>query len=258
MNILPKEYKNAINLEHGSIKMQSRVLFVVILLLDLLVSFNPYASSDFSPLMDYLSSGDVDYTGPMAIPVTDANIIYILTVVALEMLCAMIVGIFSGVMARKVDVSKDLTAETGVGKITVRKCIVWILFVLLMTIPFVLSAVYMLIPTLFILPGIVMLPAVYLNGDVNIFKSVGRTVSLLRRNYFKTINVIILIYLTYYVINFICNMVIYQLSSPAAFVISAFIEAWCWTALGRFAAARYGVLRYMKGANPLQTPNVGQ
>jgi len=255
MNILPQEFKNAINLEYGKAKMSSRILFVVILILDLLVSFNPYSNSDFTPLLNYFYNEPLDYTAPATIPLSSGNVIYLVTTLAFELVCAMAVGIFSGVQASKYDVARSMVGEAGVGKVTVGKCIIWILFVLLFSVPFMISFVYMLIPTIFIMPAVIMLPSVYLNGNTNIFKSIGRCVWLMRRAYLKTMHVIVLIYLSYYIINLISNLLIYQLSSPAAIVISGFAEAWCWTALGRFAAQRYGFLRLMKGANPLGTSN---
>ena len=258
MNIVPPDFKYAMNLEYGRFKWHSRILFLVIVVLNLLVNFNPYSSSDFTAFLDYLYSPELDYMAPEAIPITDGNIIYLLSIIGLNMLMAMIVGIFSGVLANKYDVTKDMVGEKKVNKIPLRKCIVWILFVILFTIPMVLSIVYSFIIMIFLMPGIVMLPSVYLNGDVNVFKSIGRTVRLLRRGYLKTLNVVILIYLSYYILNLLSMMLIYGLSSTAAYVLSAFAAGWCWTALGRYTASRYCVLKYMKGANPFQTPNLGQ
>ena len=255
MNIIPLDFKNAVNLEHGSYVWPSRILFLVLLLLNLAFNFNPYASSDFNPLINYLYSGTEDYSETLNLPVTDGNIIFLLTLLALGIVTVIIVGIFSSHYANRLFISKIGNVDKIKDRIPFRKYIVWTIFVILAAVPFAFSVAYSFILVIVAMPVMVLLPSFYLNDDCNIFRSIGRTIRHLRRSYLRTMNVIILIYLSYYLIDIVSTMLIYQFSSPAAYVISSFAAAWCWTALGRYAGARYSVLKYMKGASPFQTPH---
>lgn len=255
MNIIPLDFKNAINLEHGSYTWPSRILFLVLLLLNLAFNFNPYASNDFTGLIEYLYSGYDESPESFTVPLTQGNIIYALSLIVLGIITVIIVGIFSGHYANRLFISKIGNVDNIKDSIPVKKHIGWIIFVILATVPFIFSAAYSFIVTIIALPVLVLLPSFYLNDDCNIFRSIGRCIRNLRRAYLRTMNVIILIYLSYYLIDILSSLLIYQFSSTAAYVISSFAAAWCWTALGRYAGARYSVLKYMKGANPFQTPH---
>jgi hypothetical protein len=254
MNIIPIEYKQAMNIEHGDVKWPCRFLFAFLFILNMAVNFNPYASSDFDALINYVYNGTEDLTSIYDLPITQGNIIYLVTISASVIITVFVYGIISAVLAKKYRI-KNVDDEPSKDRIPLRKVIVWGLFILLVFIPFAFNVVYSLIAVIIILPGAVLLPAFYMNDNCNIFRSIGRTVYHLRRAYMKTLQVIILIYLTYYVVSLISNMLIYQFTSPGAIVLTSFASAWCWTALARFAGARYRVLKYMKGANPFQTPN---
>ena len=254
MNIIPVEYKQAMNIEHGSVKWPCRFLFAFLFLLNGLVNLNPYASSDFSDLINYFYYGTDEIPSLQAIPISQANIIYLISMSGSILLTVFVSGIVSAYLAKRYRI-KLVTDEPSKGRIPLRKILGWGLFVLLVFIPFAFNVLYSFIVIIIILPGAVLLPAFYMNDNCNIFKSIGRCVYHLRGGYMKTLQVIILIYLTDYVVTLLSNMLIYPLTAPGAVVLSAFASAWCWTALARFAGARYRVLKYMKGANPFQTPN---
>ena len=79
MNIIPIEYKQAMNIEHGDIKWPCRFLFAFLFILNMAVNFIPYASSDFDALINYVYNGTEDLTSIYDLPITQGNIIYLVT-----------------------------------------------------------------------------------------------------------------------------------------------------------------------------------
>ena len=59
MRFIPSDYRLAMNLEYGSRKASTRIMFIILLIMNLAVDFNPYSDADFTDLIEFIYSVDL-------------------------------------------------------------------------------------------------------------------------------------------------------------------------------------------------------
>lgn len=244
-----------------------RVLYLLTMVLNAAVHFNPWADTDFTPLQSWaievysLTEYDANqYEALMnAIPITYGNIVYIISLCAGYLILLAAVYIYMAMYVRnfrkeKIASIKDDDQEVinyaiehipdkpiKVSKLILRLFLI-MLFSTVISVPFVLITFYFMFIAIIGLPFVFTTPAAYLSGDTGFFKSLPYSVKLASKYYFVNMRGIGMILLAILIADFTIPWLA-SLSLTAFYIVDAAVTTWIWLAFARFAGLSYCTMK---------------
>ena len=253
--------KNIFNIDNVGNRWGVRILYFVTVVLNAAIHFNPYADKDFSALSNWLmnlynmsemENGGAILTSP---PISEGNIIYLLTLLGGELILIGSAYIYAAVyvrLYRKEKASMAEKDESGAINYAVDslpddiikpgKLVLRILLLMLVTavvlLPLVTIAMYFMFFTIVGLPFIFTAPVAYLSGDKGIFTSIPYVAKLSLRYYFANMRSIALVLIVALILNFLVPL-LENVSSTAYYIVDAAATAWIFLAAARLAALSY-------------------
>ena len=253
--------KNIFNIDNVGNRWGVRILYFVTVILNAAIHFNPYADKDFTPLSNWLmnlynmsemENASAILTAP---PVSNGNIIYLLTLLGGELILIGSAYIYAAVyvrLYRKEKASMAEKDESGTINYAVDsipddiikpgKLVLRILLLMLVTaivlLPLVTIALYFMFFTIVGLPFIFTAPVAYLSGDKGIFTSIPYVAKLSLRYYFANMRSIALVLIVALILNFLVPL-LENVSSTAYYIVDAAATAWIFLAAARLAALSY-------------------
>ena len=253
--------KNIFNIDNVGNRWGVRILYFVTVILNAAIHFNPYADKDFTPLSNWLmnlydvsemENASAILTAP---PVSNGNIIYLLTLLGGELILIGSAYIYAAVyvrLYRKEKASMAEKDESGAINYAVNsipddiikpgKLVLRILLLMLVTaivlLPLVTIALYFMFFTIVGLPFIFTAPVAYLSGDKGIFTSIPYVAKLSLRYYFANMRSIALVLIVALILNFLVPL-LENVSSTAYYIVDAAATAWIFLAAARLAALSY-------------------
>ena len=253
--------KNIFNIDNVGNRWGVRILYFVTVVLNAAIHFNPYADKDFSALSNWLmnlynmsemENGGAILTSP---PISEGNIIYLLTVLGAELILIGSAYIYAAVYVRLYRKEKAAMAEkdeSGAINYAVDsipddiikpgKLVLRLLLLMLVTavviLPLVTVAMYFMFFTIIGLPFIFTAPVAYLSGDKGIFSSIPYVAKLSLRYYFANMRSIALVLIVAIVLNFLVQL-LDNVSSTAFYIVDAAVTTWIFLSAARLAALSY-------------------
>ena len=244
-----------------------RILYLVTVVLNAAIHFNPWADTDFTPLqscaMDVynLTEYDADqYNALMnAIPISTGNIIYIISLCAGYLLLLASAYIYAGLYVRAFRKEKLASVHDDdpevlnyaiehlpdkpikPSKLFLRLVLI-MLFSTLISMPFVMITFYFMFIAIIGLPFVFTAPVAYLSGDTGFFSSLPYAVRLSRKYYFINMRSIGLILFAILIVDFTVPLIA-NLSLTAFYIVDAAITTWIWLAFARLAGMAYCTMK---------------
>lgn len=244
-----------------------RILYLVTVVLNAAIYFNPLADSDFTPLNNWvntiynLTEYDPDsYSSLMAnVPLSQGNIVFLLTLLVGELLYITSAYIYASVYVRNYRMEKaaiiaksdpdainyafatlpDEPIKTSklVGRLLIITVVTSIVALPLLTI-----SMYFLFFVLIGLPFIFTAPVAYLSGDKGLFSSIPYVAKLSMKYYFVNMRSIAIILVAALIVDFGVPYLA-NISFTAYYIIDAALTTWLWLTMARLAALAYCTMK---------------
>ncbi|MBR4404555.1 MAG: hypothetical protein IKT10_05510 [Clostridiales bacterium] len=259
--------KNIFDIDNVGNRWGVRILYIITVVLNAAIHFNPWADTDFTPLQSWamevynLTEYDADqYNALMnAIPISTGNIIYIASMCAGYLLLLASAYIYAAVYVRefrkeKVSSVKDDDPEVlnyaiehipdkpiKVSELFLRLVLI-MLFSTLISMPFILITFYFMFIAIIGLPFVFTAPVAYLSGDAGFFSSLPYAVRLSRKYYFINMRSIGIILFAILIVDFTVPLIA-NISLTAFYILDAAITTWIWLAFARLAGMAYCTMK---------------
>ena len=259
--------KNIFDIDNVGNRWGVRILYLVTVILNAAVHFNPLADTDFSLLeswiYSYNSMTEYDpeiYNALMtSFPLTSGNIIYIITLLLSIIILMGSAYIYAAVFVREYRKEKIANIQDGDQEvlnyavehipdkpIELKKLIGRLLLIMLFTtvagLPVVLISAEFLFLAFIGLPFIFPAPVAYLSGDAGFFKSLPYSARLSKPYYFVNMRSIALMgivaVILYFALPYLAN-----LSLTAYYVVDASTKTWLWLSIARLASLSYCTMK---------------
>ena len=244
-----------------------RILYLVTVVLNAAIHFNPWADTDFTPLQSWamdvynLTEYDADqYNALMnAIPISTGNIIYIISLCAGYLLLLASAYIYAGLYVRAFRKEKLASVHDDDPEVLnyaiehlpdkpikpskfFLRLVLIMLFSTLISMPFVMITFYFMFIAIIGLPFVFTAPVAYLSGDTGFFSSLPYAVRLSRKYYFINMRSIGLILFAILIVDFTVPLIA-NLSLTAFYIVDAAITTWIWLAFARLAGMAYCTMK---------------
>ena len=244
-----------------------RILYLVTVVLNAAIHFNPWADTDFTPLQSWamdvynLTEYDADqYNALMnAIPISTGNIIYIISLCAGYLLLLASAYIYAGLYVRAFRKEKLASVHDDDPEVLnyaiehlpdkpikpsklFLRLVLLMLFSTLISMPFVMITFYFIFIAIIGLPFVFTAPVAYLSGDTGFFSSLPYAVRLSRKYYFINMRSIGLILFAILIVDFTVPLIA-NLSLTAFYIVDAAITTWIWLAFARLAGMAYCTMK---------------
>ena len=244
-----------------------RILYLVTVVLNAAIHFNPWADTDFTPLQSWamdvynLTEYDADqYNALMnAIPISTGNIIYIISLCAGYLLLLASAYIYAGLYVRAFRKEKLASVHDNDPEVLnyaiehlpdkpikpsklFLRLVLLMLFSTLISMPFVMITFYFMFIAIIGLPFVFTAPVAYLSGDTGFFSSLPYAVRLSRKYYFINMRSIGLILFAILIVDFTVPLIA-NLSLTAFYIVDAAITTWIWLAFARLAGMAYCTMK---------------
>lgn len=256
-------YLSIFNIDSLGNRWGARILFLVTLVLNAAVHFNPWADPDFSAaeswLLTYSDMTEYDpevYNTLLSnFPLSKGNLIYILTIFAGYMILLIAAYIYAALYVREyrkakiasldnankdvIDYAVSMLPEKPLTHNEIAKKVLIIsLFSIAIFFPVAFVVIYFSFIVLFGLPFVFTAPVAYLSGDKGFFKSLPYSVRLSRRYYFVNARYIAVIILVFLVSGFTVPFIA-KVSYTAYYIVDAAVSSWLCLSFARLAAVAY-------------------
>lgn len=244
-----------------------RILYLVTLLINAGIYFNPWADSDFTPLNNWMNTfyslteyDPVAYDNLLAsVPISSGNVVFVITVLIGELVYLASAYIYASVYVRNYRLEKAaIVKEHGPDAINyavaslpdepikISKLIGRLLLIMLVTtvvaLPLLTISMYFLFFVLIGLPFIFTAPVAYLSGDKGLFSSIPYVCRLSRKYYFINMRSIAIILVAVLIVDFGVPYLA-NISLTAYYIIDAAVTTWLWLAIARLAALSYCTMK---------------
>ena len=251
-----------------------RILYLVTVLLNAAIHFNPFADTDFTPLSTWMDNVyqvteyDPDTYNALftTLPLSQGNIIYLLTILAGELILIASAYIYAGIYVRNYRKEKlEMLSKTDTVTINyaftrmpdepikVSKFIGRLLLLLLITsivaLPLITISFYMFFFAMIGLPFVFTAPVAYLAGDKGLFSSIPYVAKMSLRYYFINMRSIAIVLFLALIIDFTVPYLA-NLSTTAYYIVDAALTTWIFLSFARLAALSYCTMKDfpLKGA----------
>ena len=244
-----------------------RILYLITVVLNAAIYFNPFADSDFTPLNNWMNTFysmteyDPDsYSSLMAnLPLSQGNIVFLLTLLIGELIYITSAYIYAAVYVRNYRMEKAAIVEKNGPDainyafatlpdepIKISKLVGRILLITLVTavvaLPLLTISMYFLFFVLIGLPFIFTAPVAYLSGDKGLFKSIPYVCKLSMKYYFINMRSIAIILVAALVVDFGVPYIA-NISLTAYYIVDAALTTWLWLSMARLTALAYCTMK---------------
>ena len=244
-----------------------RILYLVTVILNAAIHFNPWADTDFTPLQNWVMTvydmTDYDperYNALMTnIPLSTGNLIYLFSSVIAVIILLASAYLYAGIFVRQFrkeklaaikdpdpDVVNYAVSHIPDKPIKISKLIGRIALLLLISIiisvPLLSITMYFLFLALIGLPFVFTIPVAYLSGDKGLFASIPYAVKISTRYYFINMRSIALVLFAAIIVDFAVPFLA-NISLTAFYIVDAALTTWLWLSFARLAALAYCTMK---------------
>lgn len=244
-----------------------RILYLVTVVLNAAVHFNPWADTDFTPLQSWAfeiyNMTEIDESQYdkllTTIPLSQGNIIYLLTLFISYLILIGSAYLYAAIFVREFRKDKIASIKGDDAEvinyaiehmpdkpIKPSKLIGRFLFLMLITaviaLPLISIAFYFMFLALIGLPFIFTAPVAYLSGDKKLFPSIPYAVRMSRKYYFINMRSISLVLIAALIVNFTVPLIA-NFSLTAFYILNSAITTWVWLSFARLSGIAYCTMR---------------
>lgn len=233
------------NIDNSKFKTLIRVIFVVLILLELALVFKPIGNSDFEEYFDWseevltsIQNNDVEEMNSLldSMPITKGHIIYLFTNLAVKLIEFYSIIFYCSIFIKgyREDNNKNSLKWSNLLCRFMLVCLA--LTIVLIPASFIIVLLFLLF--IIILPYVIMFPACYVSGDNRLFGSVSKAIKINKGFYWVNLKNLSLIF----VLNILAGLVVSvvaEFSTTAGYVINSFVNIWFCLAIGRYIGMTY-------------------
>lgn len=243
-----------------------RILYLVTVLLNAAIYFNPWADTDFTPLSNWMMSvyslteNETEMAEHLmsSIPLSTGNIVFLATVLIGEMILITSAYIYAGIYVRQYRIEKISSLEDNPDSINyavtsipdapikIPKMIIRIIILVLVTsivaLPIITISFYFFILTMLGLPFVFTAPVAYLSGDKGLFKSIPYVAKMSLRYYAANMRGLALVIVVAIIVDFAVPYIA-NVSLTAYYILDAAITTWVFLSFARLAALSYCTMK---------------
>lgn len=244
-----------------------RILYLITVLINAAIYFNPFADNDFTPLNNWMNTfySMTEYDPEIydrllsSVPLSSGNIIFMITVLIGELVYLTSAYIYASVYVRNYRLEKAAIAKK-IGSdsinyavsslpdepIKISKLVGRILLIVLVTtfvaLPLLSISMYFLFFVLIGLPFIFTAPVAYLSGDKGLFSSIPYVCKLSKKYYFINMRSIAIVLVAVLIVDFGVPLLA-NISYTAYYIVDAAVTTWLWLSIARLAALSYCTMK---------------
>ncbi|MBR5358688.1 MAG: hypothetical protein IK128_05700 [Clostridiales bacterium] len=239
--------KNLFDIDDVGNRWGVRILYLFTVLINCAVRFNPYSDTNFDALFSWAeqvqasSEKDTYAIRLSAIPLTEGNIIFILTALSAIFLTLMASFLYSGLYIKAFRENRTKLKAFGEpikSSALAGRMIFLTLHCLVIAIPFLIFIGSFTLLVVVALPFLFVMPSAYLSGDYGLFSSFPNMIKRTQGYYLDRWRGILLIMSAYFILDFLIGMVA-SFSTTAYFIINSALGCWIMMSFARYAANSY-------------------
>ena len=239
--------KNLFDIDDVGKRWGVRILFVLIVIMNCAVHFNPYADTNFDALYSWAeqvqaaeTSDSVDLS-LMIVPLTEGNRIFIATAILTAFITLMASFLYSGMYIKAYREKGEKLNVFGEpiksSKLALRMLLLTI-FSILVAFPFIIVFGSFLLIAVLAVPFLYVIPSAYLSGDYGLFDSFPNVVSRTKGFYLERCRGILLILCVYFLLDYPISFIA-TFSTTAYYIIDSAFGCWIMLSFARYAAKSY-------------------
>lgn len=258
--------KNIFDIDNVGKRWPVRILYLVTVLLNAAIYFNPWADTDFTPLSNWMmsvyslteSETEMYESLMSSIPLSTGNIVFLATVLIGEMILITSAYIYAGIYVRQYRIDKINSLEDNPDSINyaftsipdepvkISKMIIRIFILVLVTsivaLPIITISFYFFLLTMLGLPFVFTAPVAYLAGDKGLFKSIPYVAKMSLRYYAANMRSLALVIVVAIIVDFLVPYIA-NVSLTAYYILDAAITTWVFLSFARLAAHSYCMMK---------------
>jgi hypothetical protein len=267
--------KSIFNIDNVGNRWGVRILYMITVILNAAIHFNPWADTDFTPLQSWvlevysMTEVDPDKADMLLnnIPLSTGNLIYLLSSVIVVIILLASAYIYAAVFVREFRKEKIASVEDPDPEVVnyavshipdkpikipelIGRVVLLLLISIVIAIPILSVTMYFLFLALIGLPFVFTIPVAYLSGDKGLFASIPYAVKISRKYYFINMRSIALVFLAALAVDFAVPLLA-NVSLTAFYILDAALTTWLWLSFARLAAIAYCTMKDfpIKGGN---------
>ena len=267
--------KSIFNIDNVGNRWGVRILYMITVILNAAIHFNPWADTDFTPLQSWvlevysMTEVDPDKADMLLnnIPISTGNLIYLLSSVIVVIILLASAYIYAAVFVREFRKEKIASVEDPDPEVVnyavshipdkpikipelIGSVVLLLLISIVIAIPILSVTMYFLFLALIGLPFVFTIPVAYLSGDKGLFASIPYAVKISRKYYFINMRSIALVFLAALAVDFAVPLLA-NVSLTAFYILDAALTTWLWLSFARLAAIAYCTMKDfpIKGGN---------
>ena len=267
--------KSIFNIDNVGNRWGVRILYMITVILNAAIHFNPWADTDFTPLQSWvlevysMTEVDPDKADMLLnnIPISTGNLIYLLSSVIVVIILLASAYIYAAVFVREFRKEKIASVEDPDPEVVnyavshipdkpikipelIGRVVLLLLISIVIAIPILSVTMYFLFLALIGLPFVFTIPVAYLSGDKGLFASSPYAVKISRKYYFINMRSIALVFLAALAVDFAVPLLA-NVSLTAFYILDAALTTWLWLSFARLAAIAYCTMKDfpIKGGN---------
>ena len=267
--------KSIFNIDNVGNRWGVRILYMITVILNAAIHFNPWADTDFTPLQSWvlevysMTEVDPDKADMLLnnIPISPGNLIYLLSSVIVVIILLASAYIYAAVFVREFRKEKIASVEDPDPEVVnyavshipdkpikipelIGRVVLLLLISIVIAIPILSVTMYFLFLALIGLPFVFTIPVAYLSGDKGLFASIPYAVKISRKYYFINMRSIALVFLAALAVDFAVPLLA-NVSLTAFYILDAALTTWLWLSFARLAAIAYCTMKDfpIKGGN---------
>ena len=244
-----------------------RILYLITVVLNAAIHFNPWADTDFTPLQNWVMTvydmTDYDperYNALMTnIPLSTGNLIYLFSAVIGVIILLASAYIYAAVFVRQFRKEKLASVQDpdpdvvnyAVSHIPdkpikipelIGRIVLLLLISIVISVPLLSITMYFMFLALIGLPFVFTIPVAYLSGDKGLFASIPYAVKISTKYYFINMRSIALVLFAAIIVDFTVPFLA-NVSLTAFYIVDAAVTTWLWLSFARLAALAYCTMK---------------
>ena len=244
-----------------------RILYLITVILNAGIHFNPWADTDFTPLQNWamtvydMTDYDPDKYNDLLlnIPLSTGNLIYLFSAIISVIILLASAYLYAAVFVRefrkdKIAQIKDPDPEVVNYAIShipdkpikiselIGRLVLIMLISIVVALPVITITMYFMFLALIGLPFVFTIPVAYLSGDKGLFSSIPYAVKMARKYYFVNMRSIAIVLFAAIIVDFAVPMLA-NVSLTAFYVVDAALTTWLWLSFARLAGIAYCTMK---------------
>lgn len=263
IKVLGTLLKNIFDIDNVGKRWGVRALYFITVILNAAIYFNPFADTDFTALnswiYNFMNESDTDVLNSLMtnIPISQGNVIYVITMIIGDFILLTSAYIYAGLFVRnfrkeKIAALKDpevidyavttLPDQPIKPSKLIGRILLLLLFSIVISAPLVMISSYLLFFTLIGLPFIFTAPVAYLSGDKGLFASIPYSCRLSRKYYLINMRGIAVVLLAAVLVDFAVPLLA-KVSLTAYYILDSAITTWLVLSFARLAGIAYCTMK---------------